>query len=148
VTITLPPLRERAEDIALLANAFLRRACQEYGRKLRFSQEALAAMTHYPWPGNIRELENAVRRASIMAQSRFVEPKDLGIAPANEAKRLTLREARNRIEREVVVHALTRTRGNISRAASELSVSRPTLHGLLGKHGIDSRKLRSRDAEA
>ena len=142
VTITLPPLRERAEDIGMLANAFLRRACQEYRRKLRFSTEALAAVSQYRWPGNIRELENAVRRATIMARGQFIEPADLGIPLPAPAERLSLREARNRVERQVVVDALTRTRGNISRAATELGVSRPTLHGLLEKHGIDSRDLR------
>jgi two-component system NtrC family response regulator len=142
VTITLPPLRERAEDIGMLANAFLRRACQEYRRKLRFSEEALSALTQYHWPGNIRELENAVQRASIMARGQFIDPADLGIPSPGRTERLSLREARNRVERQVVVDALTRTRGNISRAATELGVSRPTLHGLLDKHGIDSRDLR------
>jgi two-component system, NtrC family, response regulator len=142
VTITLPPLRERAEDIGMLANAFLRRACQEYRRKLRFSEEALSALSQYHWPGNIRELENAIQRASIMARGQFIEPMDLGIPNPGRTERLSLREARNRVERQVVVDALTRTRGNISRAATELGVSRPTLHGLLEKHGIDSRELR------
>jgi two-component system, NtrC family, response regulator len=126
----------------MLANAFLRRACQEYRRKLRFSGAALAAVAQYPWPGNIRELENAIQRASIMARAQFIEPADLGIPSPNPTTRLSLREARNRVERQVVVDALTRTRGNISRAATELGVSRPTLHGLLDKHGIDSRELR------
>ena len=142
VTITLPPLRERSEDIGMLANAFLRRACQEYRRKLRFSEEALSAIAQYRWPGNIRELENAVQRASIMARGQFIEPVVLGIPQPGRVERLSLREARNRVERQVVVDALTRTRGNISRAATELGVSRPTLHGLLEKHRIDSRELR------
>jgi two-component system NtrC family response regulator len=142
VTITLPPLRERAEDIGMLANAFLRRAAQEYRRKLRFSREAIAAVAKYQWPGNIRELENSIQRASIMARGRFIEPVDLGIPSAGLPEHVSLREARNRVERQVVVDALTRTRGNISRAATELGVSRPTLHSLLEKHGIDSRELR------
>jgi two-component system, NtrC family, response regulator len=142
VTIALPPLRERAEDIGVLANAFLRRACQEYRRKLRFSEDALMAIARYRWPGNIRELENAVQRAGIMARGHYIEPADLGIPSPAQTERLSLREARNRVERQAVVDALTRTRGNISRAATELEVSRPTLHGLLNKHGIDSRELR------
>jgi two-component system NtrC family response regulator len=142
VTITLPPLRERAEDIGMLANAFLRRAGQEYRRKLRLSREAISAVAKYHWPGNIRELENSIRRASIMARGRFIEPVDLGIPSAGLPAHISLREARNRVERQVVVDALTRTRGNISRAATELRVSRPTLHSLLDKHGIDSRELK------
>jgi two-component system, NtrC family, response regulator len=142
VTITLPPLRERAEDIVMLANAFLLRARKEYRRKLRFSREALSAISQYHWPGNIRELENAVQRASIMTGGPFIEPADLGIPLQGPIECVSLREARNRAERQVVVDALTRTRGNISRAAIELGVSRPTLHGLLEKHAIDSRELR------
>ena len=136
VTITLPPLRERAEDIGMLANTFLRRAGQEYRRKLRFSREAIAAVAKYQWPGNIRELENSIQRASIMARGRFIESADLGIPSAGLPEHVSLREARNRVERQVVVDALTRTRGNISRAATELGVSRPTLYSLLANYEI------------
>ena len=142
VAITLPPLRDRGEDVGVLANAFLRRSCQEYRRKLQFSGDALSAIAHHPWPGNIRELENAVQRAVIMTRGRFIEPADLGIAPAAAGERLSLREARNRVERQVVVDALLRTKGNISRAAGELGISRPALHDLLEKHQIDSKDLR------
>jgi two-component system NtrC family response regulator len=142
VTIVLPPLRERGEDIGMLANVLLRRACQVHRRKLHFSSDALSAIVQYEWPGNIRELENAVQRASIMARNRFIEPGDLGIPYTGPPQRVSLKEARNRVERQVVVDALTRTRGNISRAASELGVSRPTLHGLIEKHGIASREMK------
>jgi two-component system NtrC family response regulator len=142
VAITLPPLRERAEDIGMLANTFLRRNCHEYRRRLQFSPDALTAIAKYPWPGNIRELENAVQRASILARGRSIEPADLGIAAAAPTERLSLREARNRVERQFVVDALMRTKGNISRAALELGISRPALHDLLEKHQIQSRELR------
>jgi two-component system, NtrC family, response regulator len=144
VTITLPPLRERGEDIGTLANEFLRRNCQEYRRKLQFSSEALDAIIQHQWPGNIRELENAVQRAVILTRGRLIEPADLGIAPAERTERLSLREARNRAERQVVVEALTRTKGNISRAAVELRISRPTMHDLLNKHQIAGKGLASR----
>src|SRR4029453_4372647 len=68
VTIRMPPLREPGEDIILLPNPFLRRNCQEYRRKLQFSQEASASLRAYPWPGNVRELQNMVQRAAIMAR--------------------------------------------------------------------------------
>jgi two-component system NtrC family response regulator len=142
VTITLPPLRDRAEDISMLANAFLRRNCQQYRRRLQFSADALTAIAQYPWPGNIRELENAVQRATILARGRFIEPADLGIAPPTPSERLSLREARNRVERQFVVDALVRTKGNISRAAVALGISRPALHDLLEKHQIQSRDMR------
>jgi two-component system NtrC family response regulator len=142
VTIPLPPLRDRAEDIGMLANVFLRRNCQQYRRRLQFSADALAAIARYGWPGNIRELENVIQRATILARGRFIEPTDLGIAPASSVEKLSLREARNRVERQYVVDALMRTRGNISRAALELGISRPALHDLLDKHHIQSRELR------
>ena len=135
VTILLPPLRARGEDIGLLAGEFLRRNCRLYSRKLQFSHAALDAIVRYQWPGNIRELENSVQRAVILTRGRFIEPADLGIE-AEPVSRVSLREARNRVERQVVVEALTRTNGNISRAALELGISRPTMHGLLHKHEI------------
>jgi two-component system NtrC family response regulator len=143
VTVALPPLRERGEDIGMLANVFLRQNCQQYRRRLQFSPEALGAIAQYQWPGNIRELQNAIQRATILARGRAIEPADLGIPPVAAPPRTSLREARNRVERQVVVDALIRTRGNISRAATELGISRPALHDLLDKHRIDSKELRA-----
>jgi two-component system NtrC family response regulator len=143
VNIKLPPLRERGEDIVLIANAFLRRACEEHRRTLRFSVAALQAMGDYAWPGNIRELENAVQRAVIMARGRFIEASDLGIEVKGGVDTApSLREARGRAEREALVEALMRTRGNISQAAKHLGISRPTFHGLLVKFGVNARDFR------
>jgi len=142
VAITVPPLRERSEDIGMLANAFLRRNCHQYRRRLQFSSDALTAIARYSWPGNIRELENAVQRASILTRGRFIEPADLAIAPAPASERVSLREARNRLERQIVAEALVRMKGNISRAAVELGISRPALHDLLHKHGINRKEMR------
>lgn len=136
VTMVLPPLRERGEDVGLLAAEFLRRDCRKYRRELQFSVAALDAILQYPWPGNIRELENAVQRAVILTVSPFIEPSDLGIETRTPPQRLSLREARNRVERQVIIEALTRSNGNISHAASELGISRPTMHDLLNKHKI------------
>jgi len=141
--VTMPPLRERSEDIVLLANAFLRRCCEQQRRKLRFSLSAIEAITRHRWPGNIRELENAVERAVIMARGRFIEPKDLAIEAAPEAAGLSLRDARNRIERQVLVEALSRCQGNISHAARELGVSRPAIHDLLAKHNVKAEQFRA-----
>jgi two-component system, NtrC family, response regulator len=148
VNLNVPPLRDRGEDLILIANAFLRRHAQEQRRKLRFSRGALEAMTRYRWPGNVRELENAVQRAAIMSQGQFIEAADLGIAvesasvePASE-DRPSLREARGRAERQALVDALIQTRGNISQAAKQLGVSRPTFHGLLTKFQVDAKEFR------
>ncbi|MCI0548821.1 MAG: PEP-CTERM-box response regulator transcription factor [Candidatus Rokubacteria bacterium] len=142
VTIQLPPLRERGEDVILLANHFLHQAAQEQRRRSRLSPEALRALIAHQWPGNIRELENKVRRAVIMAHSRVIEPPDLDLDPAAPAQPTSLRETRERVEREALIETLSRHRGNVSQAARELQVSRPTLHGLLDKYGINARDFR------
>ncbi len=143
VTIHLPPLRERGEDVVLLANAFLRRNAHALKRKVRFSPEALEAIVKYQWPGNIRELENKVHRAVIMATSRIIGSADLDLKPSAVIDALpTLREARDQSERRLIVNALVRSRGNISRAARVLDISRPTFHDMLVKHSIDAKEFR------
>ena len=143
VTIHLPPLRERGEDVVLLANAFLRRNARALKRKVRFSPEALEAIVKYPWPGNIRELENKVHRAVIMAASRVIGPRDLDLNPSAVIDTLpTLKEARDQSERGLIVNALVRSRGNISRASRALDISRPTFHDMLAKHSIDAKEFR------
>jgi two-component system, NtrC family, response regulator len=143
VTIHLPPLRERGEDVVVLANAFLRRNAQALKRKVRFSPEALEAIVKYQWPGNIRELENKVHRAVIMASTRIISSADLDLNPSAVIDALpTLREARDQSERRLIVNALVRSRGNISRAARVLDISRPTFHDMLVKHSIDAKEFR------
>jgi len=145
VNLRLPPLRERGEDIVLLANAFLRRNPDAERRRLRFSANALEAFTKYAWPGNVRELENVVERAVIMAQGKQIEVSDLGIdvaLPAGQSELAPLRETRNKAERETVVDALVKTRGNISQAAKLLGVSRPTFHSMIDKHALDAKAFR------
>ena len=143
VAIRVPPLRDRGEDIVLLANFFLRRAGQSVKRKVRFSAPGLEALVRYPWPGNIRELENKVQRAVIMATGRSIEPADLELsAVPTDTPLPTLREARSEHERKLVIDALARNRGNISRAAQAVGVSRPTFHEMLTRHGIDAKAFR------
>jgi two-component system NtrC family response regulator len=143
VNLSIPPLRDRGEDLVLIANALLRKHAREQRRKLRFSSEALEAMAQYRWPGNIRELDNTVQRAAIMASGQLIEVADLGIAVETATHdRPSLREARGRAERQAVVDALIKTRGNISQAAKHLGVSRPTFHGLLDKFQVNAKEFR------
>jgi two-component system NtrC family response regulator len=138
VTLTLPPLRDREDDVVLIADALARRYAAEAGRKLSgFSKDALAALRAHAWPGNVRELENRVRRAAVMAEGSRITAADLELAAGATASRQGLRELRAGLERETIKAALKRNRGNISQTASELGISRPTLYGLLTKFGIE-----------
>ncbi len=144
ITLSLPPLRQRGEDVILLATLFQRRFNEVSRKRVRgFSAAALEALRVYDWPGNVRELENKVKRAVIMAEGPMLEAKDLGLAPAAgtpagiaNVAGLTLREARDQVERELLATVLERQEGNVVRAAEELGVSRPTLYDLMKKHNL------------
>jgi two-component system, NtrC family, response regulator len=138
VQIVLPPLRERDDDTLLLAKAFLQRSARENGKSgLTFAPDAVRAIRQHPWPGNVRELQNRVKRAVIMADGKRIAAADLELADAiTENVGGTLREARERVERELVTEALRRNGGKISAAAVELDISRPTLYELMEKLGI------------
>jgi two-component system NtrC family response regulator len=138
VTIPLPPLRDRGEDTVLIAQTFLKRVSEQMSKRIRgFTNEAVRAIEAYPWPGNVRELSNKIRRAVAMAEASYVTPEDLDLAcEAGPVRPVSLREARGRVEAEMVAHSLARHDGNLSRVAEELGISRPTLYGLLKKHRI------------
>ncbi|MFZ9633759.1 MAG: sigma-54-dependent transcriptional regulator [Alphaproteobacteria bacterium] len=138
VKINLPALRERDDDVVLLAKTFLQRFGEENDRKgLTFMPEAIRSLREHNWPGNVRELQNRGRRAVIMAEGKRISAADLElIAGTGAAKATTLREARERVERELVTEALRRNGGKVSGAASDLGVSRPTLYELMERLGL------------
>ena len=138
IVLYLPPLRDRADDIALLANAFLHRFAVQNGRPgASFSPDALRAINSYAWPGNVRELLNRVQRAVIMGEKKRLTAEDLELTTSQTGTApLTLREARDNVEREMVTNALRRSNGKISAAADELGISRPTLYELMERLGI------------
>jgi two-component system, NtrC family, response regulator len=143
VTIRLLPLRERGEDIVILAREFLQRyAAAEDRGKLVFAPDAMRALTHYSWPGNVRELQNRVKRAVIMASGSRVTAKDLELQQSQDvvSSAATLREAREQVEREMVQQALKRNSGRITSAAADLGISRPTLYELMEKLGISKER--------
>jgi two-component system, NtrC family, response regulator len=141
VAIAVPPLRARGEDVLVLANGFLRRSCEVYRRRVRFSPKAIDALMAYRWPGNVRELQNAVQRAVIMTTGPYIEPAELAIDVAATPP-VSLRDARRSAERDLIVAVMARNRANISRTARQLGVSRSTLHELLRKHAIVVRPLK------
>lgn len=140
VAVRVPPLRERSGDASLLANYFLKRFAEEFRRPVRaFSGEALKAIETYPWRGNVRELENRVKRATIMASGGVVGIVDLEFQEDHhqEVRSLDLRDARYDAEDRVLRQALSLAGANISQAAKLLGVSRPTLYDLVRQHGIE-----------
>jgi len=146
IEIAIPPLRDRHGDAALLAHAFLHKFNQQEGRSIKgFKRKALRAIEDHPWPGNVREMENYIRRAVIMTDGSQIDVDDLGMAdPSAEPAPLNLREVRNKAERKAIVKALNRVGGNIQATAELLGVSRPTVYDLIDRHGLkqpDSAKV-------
>lgn len=142
VRIKVPPLRERLDDVALLAGIFLRRYVVKYEKSVRaISPDTLALLARYDWPGNVRELESVVERAVLFSQGEVLMPEDLPehlsavratafrcIIPPH----LTMEE----IEREAIAQTLVRTGGNVKRTAEILKYHRPTLYRKLKKYGL------------
>ncbi len=140
IAIDIPPLREREEGRLILARTLLNKYAKQEGRALNgFSEDANAAIESYGWPGNVRELENKIKAAIIMADGKQVTAADLGIEVGDvEPESLNLREVRQRAESKAIRSALMKNFGNISRAAEQLGVTRPTLYDLLNKYGLSA----------
>lgn len=138
IAITIPPLRERAGDAALLAHAFMHRFASQSGReRLVLGEDALDAIARHRWPGNVRELENCIKRAVIMSEGVTIRSADLGLETDDEQPILfNLRKAREEAEHQAVRKVMARVDGNIVRAAELLGVSRPTLYDLLKRFGL------------
>jgi DNA-binding NtrC family response regulator len=137
VEIHLPPLRDRREDVPLLANHFLRRGAAQYRKALEgFTADAMKALLSYPWPGNVRELEHAVERSILLTAGPRVDVEDLalrGRVPASVAmEEMSLEDA----ERLLIRKALERFDGNVSQAAEALGLSRSALYRRLERFGL------------
>ncbi len=156
VTITMPPLRERPEDIPMLARYFLGKFVEEYGRSQRdFSPEALSCLVRNPWPGNVRQLQNSIKRAVLLATGEMVEPDDLRCGgsekpaapmtaelnhlPYNEAKQQVL----SSFSREYLDALLRQHTGNVSAAARASGLGRQALQRLLKKFGLRADEYRT-----
>jgi len=139
VVISLPPLRDRGTDLRLLAVALLRKYAAEFNPKIAgFNAQALGAIQRHSWSGNVRELENRIKRAVIMAEKRKITPSDLELSSPNEKYNgLGLKAAREALEKDLINRALEESSGNITRAARELGISRPTLYEMMAKLGVD-----------
>ena len=139
IIVTIPPLRARKGDPALLAHAFVRRFAVEYHRaNISLSEDAVRACETYGWPGNVRELENCIKRTVIMAEGQQITRADLGLDMAADDGDgyIDLRHVRDAAERGAVVTALGRANDNVVRAAELLGVSRPTLYDMMHRLGL------------
>ncbi|NMM78623.1 sigma-54 dependent transcriptional regulator [Acidovorax sp. SRB_24] len=150
LAIEVPPLRQRMDDVPLLARHFLKVCAADRPRRIEgFDRQALAAMASYSWPGNVRELYNCVQRAVVMTDQRWISARDLGLASAHvvahkdlgTTARTDLGAARTVAERDAIFRALTRAGNNVTHAARALGISRMTLYRLMEKHRIDADAL-------
>jgi two-component system nitrogen regulation response regulator NtrX len=146
IPFEVPPLRERQEDIPLLARYFLQSFCQEYGKPEKdLSPEAMGLLVDYQWPGNVRELRNVIERMVIMVPARTIQHLDLASslrqsAPRREASPVpdgTLKEARSRWEREFILRRLEENQWNVTRTAERLGIERSNLHRKMRAYGIE-----------
>jgi len=137
VEIVLPPLRDRRDDIPILAAELIRRAgIASVTTAPVLSAEALARLREHDWPGNVRELENCLARAVVVASGGVIRPEHLAIAPPREPAKQSI-PSLNEVEKEHVRRALEATGGHKARAAEILGVSRPRLNRLLEKYGLE-----------
>jgi two-component system NtrC family response regulator len=140
ITLNIPPLRDREEDVLILANFFLQQYAAEYKRNVKsFANDAMYALKHHKWPGNIRELQNKVKSSVIMSTGTQVTAFDLGFfdkANAEYELSLNLRTVREQAETIAIQKAYALTEGNMSKASELLGITRPTLYSLIDKYGI------------
>jgi two-component system, NtrC family, nitrogen regulation response regulator NtrX len=158
IPIFVPPLRERQEDIPLLADHFMAEFAREYGRRIKsFDAEATILVQHYAWPGNVRELRNVIERLMIMVPGDSISAADLSfldlaggsppvLAPSTSEK-LTLHEARDRFERELILRTLSEQQGNMSKTAEVLGVERSNLYRKMRAFGVAPARRADEDPE-
>jgi len=140
IAITIPALRERQGEAAVLVNYFLNKEVeQQHKGPMTLTQDALAAIEAYRWPGNIRELANRVKRGVIMADGNQITAQALELeldADAGDAMPFNLREVRKQAESQAVLRALSYAKGNVSQAATLLGITRPTFYALVNKYNL------------
>ncbi len=137
VEIHLPALRDRREDIPLLATHFLTRNCSRYRKQVTgFSPAAMQQMMQYPWPGNVREMEHAVERAVLLCRGEEIEPSNLAIAFSRSSAQSIENMSIDEVEAMLIRKVLRRCENNISQAAEALGLSRAALYRRIEKYGL------------
>ncbi len=142
LTIELPPLRERGEDVVIMAKYFVERYSKEIGKNIKgLTKDAIELIRNYSWPGNVRELINVIRKAVVLTDKEYIDAEDLDIKIdssnyENISNVLDIRKHTERLEKKLLKEAFIRTRGNITKMAKLLGISRPKVYKLLEKHNI------------
>jgi len=137
ISFTMPPLRERKEDIPLLAEHFLKKFTQEVNRGVeRISRDAMDELMLYEWPGNVRELSNAVERAVVVCRTRTITPLDLPIGTSREEELKTRYFSLDDVEKEHILKVLTQTGWNISKSSAILGIDRSTLYNKINRYEL------------
>jgi transcriptional regulator with PAS, ATPase and Fis domain len=140
VTIGLPPLRERGEDIATIANYFVKKYREEFSSAVTgFSPEALAAIRRFEWPGNVRQLENRIKKAMVLCEGTLIGPTDMDLGPTDLAPILPLAQAKEEFQRKYVLEVLERNGGNRTQTAKDLGVDPRTIFRYLEKEDAEER---------
>jgi DNA-binding NtrC family response regulator len=137
VEVPVPPLRERADDIPLLATHFLGQYCRRYKKAPRtFHKAALAKLMAYAWPGNVRELQNVIERAVIMVNRDELRPADFQLSPPRASRRFAGSLNLKEVEKATIREALLQNDGNMDGAAEVLGISRSALYRKARGHGL------------
>lgn len=137
IEIRIPPLRDRVEDISIVAQHFLLQHAHRYRKDIRsFDPGAMALLRRHPWPGNVRELDHSVERAVLMAQDTILRPEDLGLRTVKEGNTRLEEMSLEDVEFFLIRKALERYDGNVSRAAKALGLSRSALYRRLQRHNL------------
>lgn len=136
VTLQIPPLRNRGQDIVTIAKSLLHRFNSEFGTSIQgFTEDAVNALLSHRWPGNIRELQNKLKSAVILADTKFITAEDLGLVASQQTATVpTLRKVREQAETQAIRHAYNLSNGNLSKTADLLGITRPTLYSLIEKY--------------
>jgi len=147
VTLMIPPLRNRGQDIVTIAKSLLHKFNTEFGTAIQgFTEDAINALLGHRWPGNIRELQNKLKSAVILADTKLITAEDLGLVASQDATSVpTLRKVREQAETQAIRHAYNLSNGNLSKTADLLGITRPTLYSLIEKYKMAD--LRTADAE-
>lgn len=147
VTLMIPPLRNRGQDIVTIAKSLLHKFNTEFGTAIQgFTEDAINALLGHRWPGNIRELQNKLKSAVILADTKLITAEDLGLVASQDITSVpTLRKVREQAETQAIRHAYNLSNGNLSKTADLLGITRPTLYSLIEKYKMAD--LRTADAE-